>query len=267
MDVEKDLRDLGMTATAGQNFINNEIAVRKFLNQAETRGKTVLEIGPGTGNITHHLDAEKVYLVEKDTVLAESLRKKDFDVPVEVFNRDFLQMELPDDVDYIIGNLPFQHTSEMLERLADLQIESALIVQEELADKTVAAPGDSDYRYFSFRMSYFFVPVKAGVISSRNYYPEPEVDTAVLKLFPGRERHGVEDEEKFLEFGKALFTHRRKKVRNALVDARNILGWDKDVLKRFRDDIRHSEEKVFQLDVKKLHEVFEDYNECLGQQD
>lgn len=259
MDVEQELASLGLKATQGQHFINSEIAVRKFLNEAETKGKTVLEIGPGTGSITEHLDVEKAYLVEKDTVLAQHLKRKDFDIEVEVLNEDFLEMEIPEDVEYVVGNLPFQHTSEMLDRLAEMQVESALIVQEELADKTVAAPGDTEYGYFSFRMSYFFVPVKAGVISSRNYYPEPDVDTAVLKLFPGKERHGVEDEEEFLEFAKALFTHRRKKVRNALVDARNILGEEKDTLKAFRDDLSHSEEKVFQLDVRQFHEVFQSY--------
>ena len=267
MDVKQDLRELGIKPTKGQHFINNEIAVRKFLNRAETKGKTILEIGPGTGSITEHLDAEKAYLVEKDTVLADALRRKDFGISVEVLNSDFLDCDLPEDVEYIVGNLPFQHTSEMLERLADLQIESALIVQEELAEKVVAAPGDPDYNYFSFRMNYFFIPVKAGIISSRNYYPEPEVDTAVLKLFPGKERHGVEREEQFLEFSKALFTHRRKKVRNAVVDARNMLGEEKNVLKGFRDDLPNSEQKVFQLGIRDVYEVFLDYLERLGQQD
>lgn len=267
MDVEKDLKELGIQATQGQHFISNEIAVRKFLNDAETSGKTVLEIGPGTGSITEQLDAEKAYLVEKDPVLAEHLKRKDFDIEVEVLNQDFLQMELPEDVDYIVGNLPFQHTSEILDRMAEVQVESALIVQKELAEKTVAAPGDSEYGYFSFRMNYFFIPVKAGVISSRNYYPEPDVDTAVMKLFPGKERHGVEEEDEFLGFAKALFTHRRKKVRNAVVDARNMLDKEKGELKDLRDDLPYSEEKVFQLDVRQVHEIFQGYRSRLQQED
>jgi len=262
MDIKKELRQIGLTPTNGQHFINNEIAVRKYLNEAETKGKTVLEIGSGTGSITQSIDAEKIYAVEKDTVLSQNLKSKEID-NVEVFNKDFLKMEVPEEVEYILGNLPFQLSSEILEKVADLQISSAFIVQEELADKAVSSPGDSDFNFFSFKMSYFFIPVKAGQISSRNYYPEPEVDTAILKLFPKKERHGVEDEEEFLSFAKALFTHRRKKVRNSVVDARNLLGKNKDELKEIRDELPNSESKVYELEVVEVKEIFDAYRELL----
>jgi len=262
MDIKKELRQIGLTPTNGQHFINNEIAVRKYLNEAESKGKTVLEIGSGTGSITQSIDAEKIYAVEKDTVLSQNLKSKEID-NVEVFNKDFLKMEVPEEVEYILGNLPFQLSSEILEKVADLQISSAFIVQEELADKAVSSPGDSDFNFFSFKMSYFFIPVKAGQISSRNYYPEPEVDTAILKLFPKKERHGVEDEEEFLSFAKALFTHRRKKVRNSVVDARNLLGKNKDELKEIRDELPNSESKVYELEVVEVKEIFDAYRELL----
>ncbi len=256
MDLQQELKKLGIQPTHGQHFINNEIAVRKFLNQAETRGKTVLEIGSGTGSITGHIDARKIYAVEKDTVLAQHLRSKTFDTDVEVLNKDFLKMEVPEDVEYILGNLPFQLSSDILERVAELQLPAAFIVQDELADKVVASPGESEFNFFSFKMSYFFIPVKAGEISSINYYPEPEVDTAVLKLFPEK-YSDLDEEEEFLNFAKALFTHRRKKVRNAVVDARNILGEEKDVLKEIRDELPHSEKKVYELEVVEMQEVFQ----------
>lgn len=266
MDVHQELKELGIRPTKGQHFINNEIAIRKFLNQAEFKGKNVLEIGPGTGSITGHIDAEKIYAVEKDTVLAERLRSKEFKVELEVLNQDFLEMEVPEDVEYVLGNLPFQLSSEILEKIAGLQLPAAFIVQEELADKVVASPGESEFNFFSFKMSYFFIPVKAGEISSRNYYPEPEVDTAVLKLFPEK-YSGIDSEEEFLDFAKALFTHRRKKVRNSLVDARNMLGEEKDVLKRFRDELPHSEKKVYELEVVELHEVFKEFRDSLEASD
>jgi 16S rRNA (adenine1518-N6/adenine1519-N6)-dimethyltransferase len=165
-------------------------------------------------------------------------------------------MEVPEDVEYIIGNLPFQLSSDILERVAELQLPAAFIVQDELADKVVASPGESEFNFFSFKMSYYFIPVKAGEISSRNYYPEPEVDTAVLKLFPEK-YSDLDEEEEFLDFAKALFTHRRKKVRNAVVDARNILEEEKDVLKEFRDELPHSEKKVYELEVIEMQEVFQ----------
>lgn len=262
MDVREELREIGLSPTQGQHFINNEIAVRKYLNEAETKGKTVLEIGSGTGSITQEIDAEKIYAVEKDTVLSQNLKSKEID-GLEVVNKDFLKMNVPEDVEYILGNLPFQLSSEILEKVATLQIPSAFIVQEELADKAVSSPGDSEFNFFSFKMSYYFIPVKAGQISSRNYYPEPQVDTAVLKLFPEKERHGVDDEEEFLAFAKAIFTHRRKKVRNSVVDARNLLGKEKAELKEIRDELPHSESKVYDLEVIEVKEIFESYRKLL----
>jgi 16S rRNA A1518/A1519 N6-dimethyltransferase RsmA/KsgA/DIM1 with predicted DNA glycosylase/AP lyase activity len=82
------------------------------------------------------------------------------------------------------------------------------------------------------------------------------VDTAVLKLFPEK-YSDLDEEEEFLDFAKALFTHRRKKVRNSIVDARNILGEEKDVLQEFRDELPHSEKKVYELEVVEMQGVFQ----------
>jgi 16S rRNA (adenine1518-N6/adenine1519-N6)-dimethyltransferase len=259
MNTREKLQELGVKPVGGQHFIDRELAVEKFLDQAETSGKTVLEIGAGTGNITQKIEAENIYLVEKDTSLANELEKQGFDT----FNEDFLEMKIPEDVEYLVGNLPFEISSEVLEKAGKLQLPSTFIVQDELADKVVAGPSDSKFNFFSFLMSYYFLPVKAATISSRNYYPEPEVDTAVLKLFPEKERHGVLDEEEqdFLDFAKALFTHRRKKLRNSVVDARNMLDVEKDEVKEFRDDLPYSEKRVNELEVVEVKEVFDRFEE------
>lgn len=251
------LRELGIKPIGGQHFLDTDIGIRELLKEADTHGKTVLDIGAGTGNITEEIEAEKVYAVEKDTVLAESLEGRRF----EVLNRDFLEMEVPEDVEFLVGNLPFEISSDILEKTGKAQLPAAFIVQEELADKVVAEPGDSEYNFFSFMMKYYFVPVKAGVISSGNYYPEPDVETAVLKLFPNRKRHGIdqENEEDFLGFVKALFTHKRKKVRNAFVDARNILGMEKNKAKKLRDELPHSEKRVNRLEIVEMKELYQDF--------
>ncbi len=256
-ETSEKLKELGIKPVGGQHFLDTEIGIHELLKEAETYGKTVLEIGSGTGNITEEIGAEKIYAVEKDTVLAESLEGRGF----EVLNQDFLEMEVPEDVDFLIGNLPFEISSDILEKTGKLQLQAAYIVQEGLADKVVAEPGDSEYNFFSFLMNYYFVPVKAGVIGSSNYYPEPEVETAVLKLFPNKNRHGVEEdrEKAFLDFAKALFTHKRKKVRNAFVDARNILGIDKDEAKNVRDELPHSEKRVNKLEIVEMKELYQGF--------
>jgi 16S rRNA (adenine1518-N6/adenine1519-N6)-dimethyltransferase len=253
LDTRERLQELGIKPVGGQHFLDLDVGLERFLEELDTDGKNVLEMGAGTGNITERLEAEKIYAVEKDTVLAEGLEERDLDC--EILNKDFLEMEIPEDVEYLVGNLPFEISSDILEKAGKAQLPSVFIVQEEFADKVVASPGDSEYNFFSFKANYYFVPVKAGIIAPGNYYPEPEVSTAVIKLFPNKERHGVEDDEALLDFAKALFTHKNKKLRNAFVDARHILEISKDEAKDLRDELPHSEKRVNKLEVFEMAEA------------
>jgi 16S rRNA (adenine1518-N6/adenine1519-N6)-dimethyltransferase len=245
--VEK-IRDLGIDPQDGQHFLRSELAVEKFIDCIDKTGN-VLEIGGGIGAITQKLDDPLV--LERDPQLASELRSQGFKVRTE----DFLKADIPDDVDILVGNLPFQITSEILDKSGRLQKRCVFIVQEELADRLTRKPEEKGYDFYSFRMNYFFLPVKADVISSRSFYPSPEVDTAVLKLFPAEDRHDIEDREQFLDFSKALFTHARKKVRNAVVDCRHMLNVEKDEAKSFRDELPYSEKRVRNLEIKEMEEI------------
>ncbi|MFB6193316.1 MAG: 16S rRNA (adenine(1518)-N(6)/adenine(1519)-N(6))-dimethyltransferase RsmA [Candidatus Nanohaloarchaea archaeon] len=262
MNPQRELQKLGVKPVEGQNFLNSENTVEALVEAGEVEDKVVLEIGAGTGAITRNLaeKAEKVYAVESDTTLARHLEGLELE-NVEVVNEDILSYKIPEEVDRCVGNIPFQISSKVLDLLARKQIQSSLLVQEELADKAVADPGDSNYGFFTVKTSYFFVPVKLNSVPARNFYPSPEVDAAILKLYPNKQRFKVKDEEELLKVAKALFTHKRKKVRNSFVDSRHILGIDKEKAKQLRDDIPHSEDRVVNLDVKKIKDIMEFYLE------
>ncbi len=256
MNVRQELQELGVQPVQGQNFLTSENVVTALVEAGEVEGCDVLEIGAGLGVITEQLEkkAEKVYAVERDTTLAAHLKGKFEDSDVEVVEKDILDYNFPD-VDRCVSNLPFQISSDILEILGEKQVQSSLILQKELAEKIVAEPGSSNYGKTSIMVNYYFIPVKLRDVSSRNYYPSPEVDTSIVKLYPNSERHGVEDEGAFFQTVNALFTHKRKKVRNAFVDSRHILEIDKDEAKEIRDEIPHSEERVTNLEVKELAEI------------
>lgn len=260
MDTEEELKKLGVNPVGGQHFIDSERSLEAFISSCDTSGKTVLEIGAGTGNITERIDAEKVYTVEKDTVLAEFLEEKFEDEDVEVLNEDFLSMDIPDDVDFILGNIPFEISSDIIKKLGEAQIPASLIVQEAYADKIVSGPGESDYGKQSFRTQLNFLPVKEAIIPASSYIPEPEVDTAVVKLFPNRDRHGIEDVDGFVDFASALFTHPNKKLRNSFVDARHILEVSKEEAKELRDEFTFSEKRVNNMEISELGETFQEFN-------
>jgi 16S rRNA (adenine1518-N6/adenine1519-N6)-dimethyltransferase len=239
----------------GQNFLVDFNVVKAIVEAGEVDDCSVLEIGPGTGAITSELvdRASSVRVVERDSRLASFLREEFSEV--EVDKGDFLEAEI--DEERCVSNLPFEITSEAIEKLGEAQVQSAVIVQKELAEKAVAEPGDSRYGPFTVLCQYYFVPVKLRDISSSSFYPSPDVEGAILKLYPNSDRHGVEDEENFFTVSRALFTHKRKKVRNAFVDARHILDFEKDHAKEIRDDLPHSEKRVVDLEIRELAEIAE----------
>lgn len=260
----KTLKKLGIKPVEGQNFLTSKHIIKALVKAGETENQTVLEIGPGTGTITEKLaeNSEKVYAVEKDTTLAQHLKQKfKENEKVEILNQDITEYQITEEIDRCVSNPPFQHTTEIIEKLGENQIQSALILQEELADKIVADPGQSEYGYTTIKTQYYYLPVKLQTVKARNYYPQPEVDTSIIKLYPNKERHGVENEQRFFQFAKALFTHKRKKTRNAIVDARNILGYEKNQIKEIRDQLPNSEKRVIQLNVKELKELEKEFRE------
>lgn len=258
MNTRKTLKKLGMKPVKGQNFLTSELIVEALVEAGETEDRDVLEIGAGTGAITRKLSekAGKVYAVENNTVLSEHILEEFEDSNVEVLEEDILELEIPE-VERCVANIPFHLSSEILEMLGEKQIQSALIIQDDLADRVVAEPGESDYGRFTVLANYYFIPVKLRTVPSSSFEPEPNVEAAIVKLYPNKDRHGVENEDLFFKIVKALFTHKRKKVRNAFVDGRNILEITKEQAKKVRDDLPHSENRANELEIIQLKEILE----------
>ncbi|MBC5792597.1 MAG: ribosomal RNA small subunit methyltransferase A [Nanohaloarchaea archaeon] len=260
MSVQEELKRLGVQPVDGQNFLTSEAVIKALVEAGEVEDKNVLEIGPGTGAITEELTEKsgKIYTVENDSTLANHMKQNFEDI--DVVEKDFLDYEIPGDIERCVSNLPFRISSETLEKLGKRQIQSSLILQKELAERAVAEPGSTEYGRFTVMVNYYFVPVKLRDVSSRNYYPSPEVETSILKLYPNKERHGIENEDQFFKTVRALFTHKRKKVRNAFVDSRHILDIEKEEAKELRDELPHSEERVVNLDIRKISDIAEFLN-------
>lgn len=259
--IEKLLQKHGVSPNTemDQHFLDSEEVLEKEIEEADMGEEdVVLEIGAGLGNLTEKLSekAGKVIAVEKDSRLAEILREKFKDSNVEIVEGDFLkiQEELPD-FDKCVSNPPYNLSSDIVETLGEKGKLSVLLLQKDFAKKLVAKPGSSSYVFFTVLTNFYFIPVYIRDVPSRSFVPEPEVDSALVKLFPRKTRFGVEDDEFFLKVVKSLFTHRRKKVRNAVVDSRHILGASKEKLKEIRDSVPHSEERPVNLDIKKIADI------------
>lgn len=262
MNTEEELKKLGIKPVEAQNFLISERTIEKLVEEAEVEDKNVLEIGPGTGNITKKLEkANKVLAVEKDTKLAKNLEKIE-QQNLEVLNKDFNQLNLENyKIDIVVGNIPFNITKQILEKIGKAQLPAVLIIQEDVADKIVAEPGDSNYTNYTVKNNYYYIPIKLNRIPSSYFYPKPEVNAALVKLIPNKDRHNVKDEAELLKMSNALFTHKRKKTRNAYTDARHILEISKDKAKEIRDKLPNSEKRVNQLEVVDIKEITEKHLE------
>ena len=103
----------------GQNFLVDQNIIDKIINTTSIAGKEILEVGPGTGNLTREIlrnDPSKIYLIEKDTFLAESL-KEIIDERVQIFNEDILKFDeksLSKNKIIVFGNLPYNISTEIL---------------------------------------------------------------------------------------------------------------------------------------------------------
>lgn len=259
MKPEKKLRQLGLRPGEGQNFLTHKPTVKALVEAGEIQGK-VLEIGGGLGTITEELQerTSDLTVIENEALLAEYLKKEFPDIKIK--EADVLEEDISK-FDRCISNIPFQLSSEIIEKLGENQIQSALIVQEDLADKIVADPGEKSHGFFTVKSQYYFLPVKLRTIPSSCFYPEPEVDAAIIKLYPNKNRHNITNEKEFFSLVKALHTHGKKKLRNAFVDARNMLEIEKNQAKGLRDNLPHRDKRVRELGISELKEVFEFYQE------
>lgn len=205
----------------GQSFLVNEKIARQIVELSEVDGLAVLEIGAGLGALTEPLasKAKLVYAVEVDPLLVKVLREeilKDCD-NVVLIEADFLEMA-PPSVDVVVSNVPYSIATPLLFKLAqDCSFTRAILtLQKELALRIISKPGSRDYGRLTVSLDAFFNSQLLMIVGREHFYPQPEVDSAVIKLERRKPPYEVEDLNLHLEVVKSLFTQRNRVLRKAL---------------------------------------------------
>lgn len=205
----------------GQNFLTDENVIRAILDASDCQGKTVLEIGPGTGALTVGLleRTEHVFAVEKDGRLCEMLSER-FGERLTLLHADFLEADVESLVQnrpwHAVGNLPYYATTPIVLKLLSLLPESmTLMVQKEAAERFFAEPGDRVYGPLAVMTQCFYTAKTVLSVPRSSFSPAPDVDSAVVRL----ERNGVQEQDPaaFLAFLKQAFSMRRKTLYNSLM--------------------------------------------------
>jgi 16S rRNA (adenine1518-N6/adenine1519-N6)-dimethyltransferase len=190
----------------------------------------LLEVGAGTGALTDRLLAAthgRVTVVERDPDLVRFLRDEFAAAIAEgdltVVAGDAVEVDLPV-YTACVSNLPYGASSPITFRLLPQKRPAVLMFQLEFAERMVAAPGTSAYGRLSVAAGHYANPEIVERVPKEAFDPQPAVESAIVRLVPHDPDYEVRDEEFFLRFVKAVFTQRRKTVRNAIRNTAHISG-------------------------------------------
>ena len=214
----------------GQSFLKDNRIIEKITDSCcLSSGDTVLEIGPGHGELTERLveKAGRVVAVEIDAALCRILEEK-FAIfkNLQIICKDFLKFDFDTCFhDFsgkikVIGNIPYYISSPIIERLlgrADKIDTVFLTVQKEFARRLVSEPGSKEYGSFSLFTQYYTEPKLLFYIKKGSFKPAPKVDSAFIRLRIRQEPAvKLDNEELFFKIIRAAFSQRRKKITNGL---------------------------------------------------
>ncbi len=200
-----------------------------YLDDVDADREQLLEIGPGTGGLTDRLlhVGERVIAIERDPDLVDFLRTEFADEidagRLDVRHGDALTVDLPA-FDASISNLPYGVSSEIAFRLLPRQRPLVLMFQREFAERMVAEPGTPEYGRLSVSTQHYAAPEIVEIVPPEAFSPPPAVESAIVRTRPREPDYDVDDVDFFLRFVKALFTQRRKTIRNGIRNTAHISG-------------------------------------------
>ncbi len=228
----------------GQNYLIDKNKRDQIIDFADIdKNDIILEIGTGIGTLTIELarKAKKVIAIEQDEnickILSERLNKEKID-NVELINDDALKIDFPK-FNKIVSNLPYQISSPITFKFLDYDFDLAILMyQKEFAMRMNGDVGSKNYSRLSAMLYFKCYVEKLTDVSCESFIPKPKIDSTVVKLTPKENRISEKDFEIYSNFTKALFQHRNKKIKNALIDSRHIIGnIDKKILKKRLNEI------------------------------
>jgi 16S rRNA (adenine1518-N6/adenine1519-N6)-dimethyltransferase len=209
----------------GQNYLIDENICRKIVNSFDIKKfDHVIEIGPGQGAITKFIEQEtkNLAVIELDSKNCEILESK---FPgLKIINEDFLKTDLikfsSGNKLRIIGNIPYNITSEIIFKLIDNRSiikDAQLMLQDEVAKRLTAKPNSKEYGIPSVFVQVFSKPKLLFKVPGSCFYPRPNVDSRIIHFdFSKSIENIISNAVFFKRFVKSAFSSRRKTLKNSL---------------------------------------------------
>jgi len=226
----------------GQNFLIDKNILEKIANITKIKDKIVLEIGPGTGNLTSYLlkkKPKKFCVIEKDEQLAANLREK-FNNQISIINNDVLKIDeanLFREKVIVFGNLPYNISTEILSKwIKNLKNNFwfdclVLMFQKEVADRIIAEFNTKNYGRLSIICNWKLNIDKICDIKPEAFKPKPKINSSLLFFHPKQNFIKINDPNNLEKVTRIFFNQRRKMIKKPF---NQLFNGDQSVLNKLK---------------------------------
>tara|TARA_B110001450_G_scaffold229308_1_gene229787 strand:- start:131 stop:919 length:789 start_codon:yes stop_codon:yes gene_type:complete len=229
----------------GQNFLIDRDILEKIVNTVDIVNKEILEIGPGSGNLTTYIlkkKPKKVYVIEKDNDLSLLLKDK-FNDEITIINDDVLKIsedKISNTRLTVFGNLPYNISTEILSKWI-LNISKkfwfdslVLMFQKEVADRIIAEFNTSQYGRLSILSSWKLNIKKIIDIKPESFSPRPKINSSLLLLTPKENFFELKNAKNLEMITRIFFSQRRKMLKKPF---NQVFKNPKEISKKYNIDL------------------------------
>jgi 16S rRNA (adenine1518-N6/adenine1519-N6)-dimethyltransferase len=229
----------------GQNFLIDRDVLEKIVSITDIANKEILEIGPGSGNLTNFIlkkNPKKIYVIEKDDNLSLLLKEK-FNDKIEIINDDVLKIsedKISNQKLTVFGNLPYNISTEILSKWiinigTNFWFENlVLMFQKEVADRIIANYNNSKYGRLSILTNWKLNVKKIIDITPQSFTPRPKIDSSLLLFTPKKNFFKLKNANNLEMITRIFFSQRRKMLKKPF---NQVFHNAKVVAKKFNIDL------------------------------
>ncbi len=249
----------------GQNFLIDDKVLNQIVNCVQIENKTILEIGPGTGNLTQYIlnkKPKKFLVIEKDNYLVNKLKDKFFK-NLNIINDDVLNIDeslLFKEKVIVFGNLPYNISTEILTKWIinlkdDFWFENlVLMFQKEVADRIIANYNSSNYGRLSILANWKLIIKKICDIKPSSFAPKPKIDSSLLLFAPRKNFYKLKNSKNLEKITRIFFNNRRKMIKKPF---NQIFNGDLRILEKLKIDLNLRPQNLNLETYYKLTEEYE----------
>ena len=253
----------------GQNFLTDKNILNKITNITPIQNMNILEIGPGTGNLTSFLikkKPKKIIVVEKDNKLASNLDKL-FKDQLTIINKDILEVDetkMFKEKVTVFGNLPYNISTEILSKwiinLKDKFWFNCLVLmfQKEVADRIIAKFNSSNYGRLSIICNWKLNVKKICDIKPQAFFPQPKVDSSLLFFSPKENFVNIKDPKNLEKVTRIFFNQRRKMLKKPF---NQLFNGNQNIIKKLKINLNLRPQN---LNYETYYQLIQEYENLRG---